>query len=448
MTKKLVTTHTPEKSYDKSKVSAHNLGQIGAKQAGATEACSQHVARSDSVADSQDGLKCEQLQKLLITVSGPDRPGITADLMEVVRSFDHSIIDISQAITHGLLSLSVLLETKSDSKMLETLAAQAKKEGLHFHWQKFENGTPPSLYDGEKFILSCMPSKAPLDAGFLAPLARTLAGYEINILRIDNLHPPELKALEITTLLPEGLDPNVVKGELMALSTRHRVDMAFLKDNIFRHSKRLIAFDMDSTLIQTEIIDEMAARAGVEGEVAKLTERAMNGELDFEQSLRSRVAKLEGLPVSQMQDILKGLPFTPGAEKFIRTVQKLGYKLALISGGFSYFANALKEKWNLDYAFANDLEIKNGCLTGNLKGSIIDANQKALLLKVIAQQEKIDLEQVVAVGDGANDLSMLATAGLGIAFHAKERVRQSAGQHLSYGPMDTLLYFLGISELA
>ncbi len=387
------------------------------------------------------------MKKLLITVSGPDRPGITADMMEVIKSFDHSIVDISQAITHGLLSLSFLLEMKNDSEILTALATQAEKTNLHFDWQKFESDSPPSLHSGEKFILSCMPSKAPLHACFMAPLARTLAKHGINILRIDNLHPPQLKALEVTMLLPESLNPNLVKGELMALSTRHRVDMAFLKDNIFRHSKRLIAFDMDSTLVQTEIVDEMAARAGVESEVAKLTERAMNGELDFEQSLRARVAKLKGLDVQQMQDILQNLPFTPGAEKFIRTVQKLGYKLALISGGFSYFAGAIKEKWNLDYAFANDLEIQNGSLTGNLKGSIIDADQKALLLKVIAQQEKIDLEQVVAVGDGANDLSMLATAGLGIAFHAKERVRQSAGQHLSYGTMDTLLYFLGISEL-
>ena len=387
-------------------------------------------------------------KKLLITVSGPDRPGITADLMGAARPFDHSIIDISQAITHGLLSLSVLLETKSGSELLAALESQARQKNLHFNWQKFESESPPSICDGEKFILSCMPSRTPLDANFLSPLARTLADDEINILRIDNLRPPQLKALEITMLLPRGLNPNTVKGELMALSARHRVDMAFLKDNIFRHSKRLIAFDMDSTLVQTEIIDEMAARAGVEDEVASLTERAMNGELDFEQSLRARVAKLKGLPVSEMQDILQNLPVTMGAEKFIRTVQKLGYKLALISGGFSYFASALKEKWNLDYAFANDLEIENGILTGNLKGSIIDADQKALLLKVIAEQEKIDLEQVVAVGDGANDLSMLATAGLGIAFHAKERVRQSAGQHLSYGTMDTLLYFLGISELA
>ncbi len=432
--------------------SAHNLGQIGGKRDRATEVCSLHIARSDGEADSQDGLKCEQLTKntVLITVSGPDRTGITAGLIEMIQSFDHSIIDIGQAITHGLLSLSFLLETKGEiSPLINNLKGHTRDKNLHLTWQKFTGRPPFTQHNGEKFVLSCVASQAPLSAAFLASLAQTLARHQINILRIDNLHPPHFKALEMATLAPPGLNINAVKSELLNLSTRHRADLALIKDNIFRHSKRLIAFDMDSTLIQTEIIDEMAAQLGRADEVHQLTERAMNGELDFEQSLRARVAKLKGLPVSDMQKILEKLPFTPGTETFIHTVQKLGYKLALISGGFSYFADALKIKWNLDYAFANQLEIRDGHLTGHLKNEVVvDAHQKALLLKTIAQQEKIGLEQVVAVGDGANDLEMLATAGLGIAFHAKDKVRRKAHQNMSYGPMTTLFYFLGIAELA
>jgi phosphoserine phosphatase len=220
--------------------------------------------------------------------------------------------------------------------------------------------------------------------------------------------------------------------------------VAFLKDNVFRRNKRLIVFDMDSTLIQTEVIDELADLCGVGEEVKLITHRAMNGEIDFDESLKLRVSKLKGLDTKKMQEILDRLPLTPGVEDFLRTVKNLGYKVALISGGFTFFADALKAKLGLDYSFANELEIVDGRLTGNVKGTIVNANQKAILVKLIAQQENISLEQVVAIGDGANDLPMLATAGLGIAFHAKDIVRKEAQQHMSHGPMTSILYFLGI----
>lgn len=201
---------------------------------------------------------------------------------------------------------------------------------------------------------------------------------------------------------------------------------------------------MDSTLIQTEVIDELADLCGVGDEVKAVTHRAMNGELDFDESLKLRVSKLKGLETKKMQEILDRLPLTPGVEDFLKTVKNLGYKVALISGGFTFFADALKAKLGLDYSFANELEIVDGKLTGNVKGTIVNANQKALLVKLISQQENISLEQVVAIGDGANDLPMLATAGLGIAFHAKDIVRKQAQQHMSHGPMTSILYFLGI----
>ena len=275
-------------------------------------------------------------------------------------------------------------------------------------------------------------------------LSQLLAKNSVNILRINNVSPGNFKSLEITTTLPRDTDLKFLKEQLLNISTEHHVDMAFLKDNVFRRSKRLIVFDMDSTLIQTEVIDEMAEVMGVGDEVRAITEMAMNGELDFDESLKQRVSKIKGITEGQLKAVLDKLPLTQGAEEFINTVKNLGYKVGIISGGFTYFAEALKEKLGLDYAFANELEIKNGAFTGQILGQIVNATQKAMILKVIAQQEKIALEQVVAIGDGANDLPMLSAAGLGIAFHAKDIVKKSAEQHLSHGPMTTILYFLGI----
>ncbi len=201
---------------------------------------------------------------------------------------------------------------------------------------------------------------------------------------------------------------------------------------------------MDSTLIQAEVIDELAKAHGVGHEISEITERAMNGELDFNESLIARVSKLKGLDASVMEGILSNLPLTPGVEDFLKTIKKLGYKVAVISGGFTFFAEALKEKLGLDYAFANELEIIDGKLTGNVLGTIVNAEQKAILVNLIAQQENISLEQVVAIGDGANDLPMLSRAGLGIAFHAKDIVKKKAQNHMSHGPMTSILYFLGI----
>ncbi|EQC50666.1 phosphoserine phosphatase SerB, partial [Bacteriovorax sp. DB6_IX] len=272
----------------------------------------------------------------------------------------------------------------------------------------------------------------------------TLAKHDVNIQRIDKVSPEEFTSLEILTTVPKKLDQALLKQELLKVSNNHKVDVAFLKDNVFRRSKRLIVFDMDSTLIQAEVIDELAKAHGVGEKIEAITERAMNGELDFNQSLIERVGMLEGLEASKMEQILNDLPLTPGLEDFLKTVKKLGYKVAVISGGFTYFANALKERLGLDYAFANELEIIDGKLTGKVVGTIVNAEQKAILVSLIAQQENISLEQVVAIGDRANDLPMLSQAGLGIAFHAKEIVKKKAQNHMSHGPMTSILYFLGI----
>lgn len=388
-----------------------------------------------------------QNNSLLITVAGPDHAGITANLMEIITQSEISILDIGQSVTHGLLSLSILLKDcdiendEGSSNLLKELLFCANKMNLDLTYKQVQKREIANVQ--EKFILNCV-SPNEISPMFLKDVAKSLASYQLNILRIDNVDPSNFKSLEILTNIPAGLSLKEFKKELLDISNTHQVDVAFLKDNVYRRSKRLIVFDMDSTLIQTEVIDEMALANNVGEYVKEITEKAMNGEIDFNESLTQRVSKLKGLKESQLKQILANLPYTPGVEEFIKTVKALGYKVAIISGGFTYFAEALKEKLGIDYAFANELEIVSGELTGKIQGTIVNAEQKALLVKLIAQQEKIGLEQVVAVGDGANDLPMLATAGLGIAYHAKDIVKKNAEQSMSHGPMTSILYFLGI----
>jgi len=390
----------------------------------------------------------ENGQIFLITVSGPDNPGITASLMKIASASGDRILDMGQAVTHGLLSLSFVLEIKSvvdgHSPIVRDLLFKAKELGLEMDYKVIEKKDDiQETFTENNFILNCV-AVDEITPAFIRDVATTLADQKINIKRIDKVSPGEFTSLEVMTEVPAGIELKETKMKLIDVSTNHRVDMAFIKDNVFRRSKRLIVFDMDSTLIQTEVIDEIADEAGVGPQIREITERAMNGEMDFDESLKARVSQLKGLKAEKLDEILNRLPLTPGVEDFIQTVKSLGYQVAVISGGFTYFANALKQKLGLDYAFANELEIINGELTGNITGTIVNAEQKALLVNLIAQQMNISMEQVVAVGDGANDLPMLSAAGLGIAFHAKDVVRREAEHQMSHGPMTSILYFLGI----
>lgn len=386
--------------------------------------------------------------QLLITVSGRDKPGITSALMKILADSPHELVDIGQAVTHGLLSLSFVIEFKNaedkNNNVLKDLLFEVNKMGLHLNYQVVkESLTHRKEEQKQKFIVSCV-SPEGLTSAFLGDTAQSLASLKINIQRIDKISPGNFECVEIMTSVPEQIDWNVLKKELIKIGSKHSTDVAFLKDNVFRRSKRLIVFDMDSTLIQAEVINEMAKACGAGDKVSAVTQKAMNGEIDFDESLRERVACLKGLDVKTMQEILENLPLTQGVEDFLKTIKALGLKVAVISGGFTFFTHALKTKLGLDYAFGNELEIEDGVLTGRVKGTIVNADQKAFLLKFIAQQEGIHPEQVVAIGDGANDLPMLASAGLGIAFHAKDIVKQAAQSQLSYGPMTSILYFLGI----
>lgn len=380
---------------------------------------------------------------ILITVSGPDHPGITSKLMAIIAENGHTVLDMGQSVTHGLLSLSILLggEREKESSVLKDLLFAAKNMKLSLDFQVVEDGWHEQT-EHDVFILSCV-SLDTIPADFVAQTASLLANYKINIKRIDNI-TKGFKCLEVATETPLNCPIDKVKEGLINISNQYKVDLAFLKDNMFRRSKRLIVFDMDSTLIQKEVIDEMATLHGVGDEIKAITHAAMNGEIDFNESLIKRVSKLKGLQQNKLEEIAMKIPLNPGVEDFIKTVKGFGFKTALISGGFTYFTNYFKDKLGLDYAFGNELEISSGVLTGNITGTIISPQQKALILDLIAQQENINIEQVVAIGDGANDLPMLSKAGLGIAFHAKEAVRKNAPHQIGHGPMTSVLYFLGI----
>jgi phosphoserine phosphatase len=389
-------------------------------------------------------------EQILVKVSGPDKPGITHQLLSIIDRDHCSVVDMGQSVTHGLLSLSILIQTsesESDYPVIKDLLFRAKKLGMVLDFNILEGGSaqPKTVKKRDRFILHSISTKC-LPTGYLKETAGVLAANGVNIHRIDCTNPDRFNSLEITTTLGEKTDLPSLKKELMQISNRYQVDAAFLRDNVWLRNKRLIVFDMDSTLIQTEVIDEMAIEHGVGEEVIKITESAMNGEIDFDESLKRRVKLLEGMPESSLQNILERLKYTSGVQEFVEKVKVLGYKLAVISGGFTFFANAIKKDLGLDYAFANELEIINGKLTGNVKGTIINADQKSMIMGLIAQQEGLHKEQVVAIGDGANDLPMLTSAGLGIAYHAKEIVREKAGQQLGHGPMTSILHFLGVSE--
>src|SRR6056297_2777891 len=407
---------------------------------------------------SSPGAGDSMSEVILINLTGPDRPGITRDLSAILASHEVRVLDIGQAVIHDTLTLGILVEVPPESESHPVL----KDVLFRCHeWALQARFTPVGLDEYERWvgaqgqprhirpcIGSCLTARQLEGIGDIA----TRHGLNIdNITRLSgrvSLREPVLEPRSCVELSLRGtlVDASALRGELLDLAQELGVDIAFQTDDVYRRNRRLVAFDMDSTLIQAEVIDELAAEAGVGSEVAAITEAAMNGELDFRQSLQHRVAQLEGLDASVLEKVADRLPITPGAERLIRTLRSLDYRTAILSGGFGYFGRRLQERLGIDYVFANELEIDDGRLTGRVSGPIVDGERKAALLRELAERENLRLEQTIAVGDGANDLPMLDAAGLGIAFHAKPKVRASAEQAISNLGLDGSLYLIGMSD--
>ena len=395
---------------------------------------------------------------ILINLTGADRPGITRDLSAILARHDVRVLDIGQAVIHDTLTLGLLVEVPPESESHPVLKDVLFKA---HEWDLQARFTPIGLEDYERWvdaqgqprhIMTLIGTQ--LTARHLEGLGDVATRHGLNIDNITRLsgrvsmraeHQPQRSCVELS-LRGTPDDASALRGELLDLAQTLDVDIAFQVDDVYRRNRRLVAFDMDSTLIQTEVIDELAVAAGVGAEVSAITEAAMNGDLDFKQSLVRRVALLEGLEEKVLGEIAARLPLTSGAERLIRTLRSLGYRTAILSGGFSFFGNDLQKRLGIDFVYANELELKDGRLTGRVKGEIVDGARKAALLRELADQAGIRLEQTIAVGDGANDLPMLDAAGLGIAFHAKPKVRASAEQVISNLGLDGILYLIGMSD--
>jgi phosphoserine phosphatase len=385
---------------------------------------------------------------ILLTVTGPDRPGITAALTRILAEAKVKLLDIEQVVTRSMLSLSILIETDGSEEgkrgLLRDLLFCAHELGISLDFTVVKPSEALKKPNLQSYVVTCLGPAVTLP--LIAKLSTLLSEEKVNIQKINTLAQKRLQCVEMTLSATRPIDPKLLTRKLLHLNADFGVDIAVQEENLFRRAKRLIVMDMDSTLIQVEVIDELAKEAGVGEKVILITHRAMNGEISFPEALRERVRLLKGLPVSVLQKVYKRMPFTPGAKELVFILKKLGYKTAVLSGGFDYFTSRVKEKLGLDYTYSNDLEIKNGVVTGEIRGEIVDGKRKAALMEEIARKEGISLDQVIAIGDGANDLPMITKAGLGIAFNAKPRVREAAPYSVTQKHLDSILYLLGIPE--
>lgn len=394
---------------------------------------------------------------ILININGTDRPGVTAALTEILAKNNAVILDIGQADIHNNLSLGILFQSSEGNSgdILKELLFKSYELDVNIRFNPITEEAYNqwvSMQGKNRYIITILGRK--LTARQIAGVTRIVADQDMNIDDIkrltgripldENARTP--KASVEFSVRGTPRDKEQMKADFMKLSAEQEMDISFQEESMYRRMRRLICFDMDSTLIETEVIDELAIRAGVGDQVKAITEAAMRGEIDFCESFRQRCALLKGLDVSVMQEIAENLPRTEGVDRLMRILKKVGFKIAILSGGFTYFGNYLKQKYNIDYVYANELEVENGKLTGRHVGDIVDGKRKAELLRLIAQVENVDIRQTVAVGDGANDLPMISIAGLGIAFHAKPKVKATAKQSISTIGLDGILYFLGYKD--
>ena len=397
-------------------------------------------------------------EQILIRITGKDRRGLTASVMSILAKYDAQILDMGQADIHSSLSLGILIRTSDEhsGQVMKRLLFKATELGVNIGFEPISDEAYEEWVRGQgknRYILTLIGRS--LSARQIGAAAKVFTAQGLNIDSIKRLtgrvslqHPEKnVRACIEFSLRGTPQDREKMQAELMKLSAEMEMDFSFQKDDMYRRMRRLICFDMDSTLIQTECIDELAKRAGVGDQVAAITEQAMRGEIDFKESFTRRVALLKGLDSSVMKEIAENLPVTEGTERLMTVLKTYGYKIAILSGGFTYFGEYLQRRFGIDYVYANELEIgEDGKLTGRFVGEIVDGHRKADLLKLIAQMEKVNLAQTIAVGDGANDLPMISEAGLGIAFHAKPRVVANAKQSINTLGLDGVLYFLGFKD--
>ena len=404
-----------------------------------------------------DKLKSNE-EQILIRITGQDRPGLTAAAMEILARYNARILDIGQADIHSTLSLGILIRIDElhSGQVMKELLFKAEELNVNIGFSPISDDEYESWVDHQgknRYILTVIGRT--LSAKQIAAATKIIADQGLNIDfirrmtgRVSIKHPERnVRSCIEFSLRGNPKNRSLMQSKLMHLASEQEIDFSFQRDDMYRRMRRLICFDMDSTLIQTECIDELAMRAGVGDKVKAITERAMRGEIDFKESFTQRVSLLKGLDVSVMKDIADHLPITEGADRLMSVLKRCGYKIAILSGGFTYFGEQLRRRYGIDYVYANELEIdENDKLTGRYIGDIVDGKRKAELLKLIAQVEQVNLAQTIAVGDGANDLPMISEAGLGIAFHAKPRVKATAQQSINNIGLDGVLYFLGFKD--
>lgn len=396
---------------------------------------------------------------ILINISGADKSGITAQLTEILARYDADILDIGQADIHHTLSMGILFKTNShrSGEIVKELLFKTRDLNVQVQFNIISEEAYNewvSRQGKNRYIVTILGRK--ITARQIASVSDIICRQGLNIetitrltgrMPLDEREQPLAKGCIEFSVRGNINDKEKMQSDFMHLASELNFDISLQEDTMYRRSRRLICFDMDSTLIRTEVIDELADRAGVGKEVRAITESAMRGEIDFKESFTRRVALLKGLDVTVMKDIAEHLPITEGVERLMEVLKRSGYKTAILSGGFTYFGNYLKQRFGFDYVYANELEVgEDGKLTGRYVGDIVDGQRKKELLRLLAQVENINIAQTIAVGDGANDLPMLSEAGLGIAFHAKPKVKAEAQQSISTIGIDGVLYFLGFKD--
>lgn len=387
----------------------------------------------------------------VLTISGNDRPGITHMLVNEISKAGHELVDIGQSVILDYLTLSALvnLNPAQEEEFFKSLLFLCKVKNLNFEYKKLPDSVASkdeiNLITNNKYILTCV-SHEKLHAPFITELTKELSLHNYNIEKIQNsTYLSDYRILEIGIASTTQTNNFQIKEKILELAALYNTDVAVVENDIFRFNKRLIVFDMDSTLIEQEVIDELARLNGSYNEVQAITHEAMQGQLDFKQSLEQRVSFLKGISTDELESVKNKLIFTRGTKECIQKLKSLGFKTAIISGGFKPFTEFVRKQLEIDYDFGNSLEVKDNVLTGNVIHPIIDAQEKANILTHLALREGIQMKQTVAVGDGSNDLLMLKTAGMGIAFHAKEIVQKKSQYQLNHGPMTSILPMLGLT---